>query len=1053
VSIEAAIVKVVISALSAFLLLSICPNVFAETYYVDSSSGKDTWSGRQSAPVTAPSSDGPWQTLARVQAAALAPGDRVLLKCSQTWREPLVISSSGTAASPITIGAYPSGCSTPPAIDGSADIPAYNWTPYIGSIYQARLPIQLVANGSFDAGVAGWRSWSPNNDASIVLASDCLAAGSRCLRFTSGSGPQNGILSSPRFALQAMAYAAQFSLKAPAGIRLRVLVRRDATPWEPLGLDQTIVGAGTWQNYSYSFRGTVDISNARFDIEAPPGITLSLDNIALEASVGVPRQLLADGRQLNLARHPNRGFNATRPLSPYLLLSQDSDQTLVAGKYVSTYLTTGSDLQLPPGASITSGTNVRIRTNAWTIDERTISSVTGNRLSLNSPTSYALKAGWGYLLVGALWMLDEAGEWVYEASGNSVYAWMPDGLVPGTRVAVGYLDVGIDLSNRSYVVIDGLAVRRTGVGVRMTGTSYAVIRNNSVTDTVDEGIDASGSVNGSVEKNALARTGRDAVSGVDRVTWRTATGLRVVGNSIVDSGVRVENGVIVSLPVMSYAAIRAGSASYVAGNLIVNAGYHGIRPFQNGQVANNYIENACTVLDDCGAIYVNGDQNNSSITDNLVFRVPGAIEGKPGNYSQGQGIYLDDLTSGVIASRNTVTDADNGFQLHNAANNFVENNKLYGNRRYQIWLQEDTNRLRAGGDMVGNRIAGNAMVPTNGAPSIRQQTIYSTTAQFGSYDFNRYFNLLSPLVAYETWSQGSQTYTFPQWQAAATATGIPRYLDIHGSQVALGARTQYQVTGTNLVVNGDLANGASGWSSWNQTAPYGVLTLETCSVGPCLKYTVGASPGLVSSPKFSVVKDQRYRVTFDMRVGTQGQTVVVGVRRGGGGTNGYEWLMSPVTITGSTTWKRYTIAFQALKTVTAGDPVTLDNGARIDFDMSVQGQSVWIAKAENFALAPVGVPLRTNILLSPSQLSTLIPCPDANTEPVFCGRYLRFADGMSVSWPYTLGPLGSEIIYAPPDTLNDADGDGIGDPQDSCAGTPAGATVNARGCALGQTPN
>lgn len=1039
-------------SLSALILSSVGPDVFGATYYVDASSGKDTWSGRQSAPVVTPSADGPWQTLARVQAAALVPGDTVLLKCGQTWHEPLVISSSGTAVSPITVGAYPSGCSTPPAIDGSASIPADNWTLYSGSIYRARLPIRLTANGTFDAGVSGWRSWSPNNDASVALASDCLPAGSRCLRFASGSGPQNGILNSPTFALQTMAYTARFSLKAAVGARIRVLVRRDATPWEPLGLDQTIVATGGWQTYSTSFRGTVDIPNARFDIEAPPGTTLSLDNVALEASIGAPRQLLVDGGQLNLARHPNRGLNATRPLSPYLLLAQDSDQTLVSGKYVSTYLTTGSDLHLPPSAAITPGTSVRIRTNAWMIDERTISSVAGSHLSLNSPTSYALKAGWGYLLIGAKWMLDEAGEWVYEASSNSVYAWMPNGLVPGSRVAVGHLDVGIDLSNRSYLVIDSLAVRRTRVGMRVAGASYATIRNSSITDTVDEGIDASGSVNSSVENSSLTRTGRDAVSGVDPVTWRTATGLRVVGNSIVDSGVRVDNGAIVSLPVMSYAAIRPGTGSTVTGNRIVNAGYIGIRPFQSGQVANNYIENACAVLDDCGAIYVNGDQNNSSITDNLVFRVPGAIEGKPGHTSQGQGIYLDDLTSGVTASRNTVIDADNGFQLHNAANNLVGNNKLYGNRRSQIWLQEDSNRLVAGGDMVGNWVIGNAMVPTNSAPSILQQTKFSSTAQFGTYDFNRYFNLLSPLVANETGSPGAQTYAFPQWLAATTATGIPRFPDIRGSQVALGARAQYQVTGMNLVINGDLANGASGWSSWNQTVPYGVLTLQTCSVGPCLKYTDGASSGLVSSPNFSVVKDQRYRITFDMQVGTPGQTVLVGVRRGGGGPNGYEWLMSPVAMTGSTTWKRYTIAFQAPKTVTAGDPVTLDNGARIDFEVSVQGQSAWIAKVENFALAPVGAPLRTNILLNSSQLSTLIACPDANTEPGFCGRYLRFADAMPVSWPYTLGPLGSEIIYAPPDTLNDADGDGIGDPQDSCAGTPVGATVNARGCGLGQIP-
>ena len=65
---------------------------------------------------------------------------------------------------------------------------------------------------------------------------------------------------------------------------------------------------------------------------------------------------------------------------------------------------------------------------------------------------------------------------------------------------------------------------------------------------------------------------------------------------------------------------------------------------------------------------------------------------------------------------------------------------------------------------------------------------------------------------------------------------------------------------------------------------------------------------------------------------------------------------------------------------------------------------------------------------------------------------LSMVHAAAVQWPYALGPLGSEFVYAPADTLNDADGDGIGDLQDFCAGSPAGMAVNAKGCALGQVP-
>jgi hypothetical protein len=71
------------------------------TYYVDSVAGDDGRSGR--APATA------WRTLARVAAASLGPGDRVLLRRGRTWNGPLSVGASGRAGEPIAIGAYGMG--------------------------------------------------------------------------------------------------------------------------------------------------------------------------------------------------------------------------------------------------------------------------------------------------------------------------------------------------------------------------------------------------------------------------------------------------------------------------------------------------------------------------------------------------------------------------------------------------------------------------------------------------------------------------------------------------------------------------------------------------------------------------------------------------------------------------------------------------------------------------------------------------------------------------------------------------------------------------------
>ena len=80
----------------------------AATYYVSASSGDDTNDGLSEATAL--------QTLGRVNALALLPGDEVLFKSGDLWQGMLWPKGSGTAAQPIRIGAY--GIGAKPVIDG-----------------------------------------------------------------------------------------------------------------------------------------------------------------------------------------------------------------------------------------------------------------------------------------------------------------------------------------------------------------------------------------------------------------------------------------------------------------------------------------------------------------------------------------------------------------------------------------------------------------------------------------------------------------------------------------------------------------------------------------------------------------------------------------------------------------------------------------------------------------------------------------------------------------------------------------------------------------------
>lgn len=109
------------------------------TYHVSSSGGSDDNDGL--------SEGAPFETIAKVNALSLQPGDSVLFKCGDTWRaEQLVVGKSGAEGAPITFGSYPAACANKPILSGSR--PIDGWSVHAGQIYVADLPA-----GEFPMGI------------------------------------------------------------------------------------------------------------------------------------------------------------------------------------------------------------------------------------------------------------------------------------------------------------------------------------------------------------------------------------------------------------------------------------------------------------------------------------------------------------------------------------------------------------------------------------------------------------------------------------------------------------------------------------------------------------------------------------------------------------------------------------------------------------------------------------------------------------------------------------------------------------------------------------
>lgn len=104
------------------------PNAF-RTFYV-SPGGNDVADGL--------SEGHAWATVARVNAAALQPGDAVLFQRGGEWREALIASASGTDAQPIGFGAYGTGAK--PKLWGSDLLDASHFAPADHGVFQMAAP-------------------------------------------------------------------------------------------------------------------------------------------------------------------------------------------------------------------------------------------------------------------------------------------------------------------------------------------------------------------------------------------------------------------------------------------------------------------------------------------------------------------------------------------------------------------------------------------------------------------------------------------------------------------------------------------------------------------------------------------------------------------------------------------------------------------------------------------------------------------------------------------------------------------------------------------------
>lgn len=311
-----------------------------------------------------------------------------------------------------------------------------------------------------------------------------------------------------------------------------------------------------------------------------------------------------------------------------------------------------------------------------------------------------VEPGFGVMFVHGASALDRPGEWFYAPGARKLFL----AVAEGTKAEALAAEVGLalDRGNRgSTPALTFEAQRRgkaagltlvvrhleisgsAGPGLFVRGLGAVDIRKIAVHDVAEHGVVADGVDRVSIVDNDIARTGNNGVLVTDVST------LEIRGNRISRAG-RI--GIQPQLT-MQFNGIRAAGfgRADIRENEISDVGYAGIMLAERGSfaagsgkaqlvIAGNRISRFCQMLNDCGAIYINGGGKGRDkpapvdasiekrIVNNSVSDPEPNLQGLPAGEAAGSAprnktgawvrmvgaVYLDHGASGYDIRGNTV---------------------------------------------------------------------------------------------------------------------------------------------------------------------------------------------------------------------------------------------------------------------------------------------------------------------------------------------------------------------------------------------------------------
>ncbi len=330
-----------------------------------------------------------------------------------------------------------------------------------------------------------------------------------------------------------------------------------------------------------------------------------------------------------------------------------------------------------------SGGEVVIRKNNWVIDRHEISSIQGSSISFrDNGSQYGPQKGYGYFLQNHIALLDRRGEWSYDPASRRITVNLT-GLNPSNAV--------VEVATLQSLVTNDQFIRSIHFSnLHLKGSNSHIININKSEDVKIQNcvIEFSGE-NGIhsfdvkkliIQNNEIRHSLNNGI-----YLWYGTPGVVISQNSISHS--MAFQGMAKSSDLAGVGIFLAndGNNAVIEKNQVTDTGFNGIHFGGNyTKIQNNFIDRFCLYKQDGGGIYTNSDglrdRNNTGreITGNIILNGIGTRLGTLEEVDMAEGIYLDDNSSGVKVSNNSIAFmTGKGIYLHNANSIQVLDNLVY----------------------------------------------------------------------------------------------------------------------------------------------------------------------------------------------------------------------------------------------------------------------------------------------------------------------------------------------------------------------------------------